>query len=48
MLINNMSVTDEEKRKQFFELYAQRNNFDPLIPSNWYIQSIPNIMAQKV
>ena len=27
---------NNQKRKQFFENFAQQNKFDPLNPENWY------------
>jgi hypothetical protein len=35
-------------RKKFFEDYAAANEFDPLVPENWYSQSRQNILASKV
>lgn len=37
-----------ENRRNFFEDYAEKHAFDPLIASNWYSQSKENIMATKV
>ena len=27
---------NDQKKKQFFEDFAQQNKFDPLNPENWY------------
>lgn len=27
---------DEPRRRQFFERFAKRHGFDPLVPENWY------------
>ena len=35
-------------RKLFFENYARTNNFDPLVPSNWYAQPRDNLLSAKV
>lgn len=35
-------------RRKFFEDYASENQFDPLVPENWYYQSIDNIISKKV
>jgi hypothetical protein len=37
-----------ENRRKFFEQYAKQNGFDPLIPTNWYVQFKHNILATKV
>jgi hypothetical protein len=39
---------DIGKRKVFFERFAKRNGFDPLIADNWYSVQISTICAQKV
>jgi hypothetical protein len=36
------------KRRKFFEDYAEANNFDPLIPENWYSQPTDKVRATKV
>lgn len=33
-----------ENRRKFFEKYAADNEFDPLVPHNWYAQSIEKMM----
>lgn len=38
----------EGNRRLFFEHFAKVNNFDYLIPKNWYLQSREKIMATKV
>eukprot|EP00026_Physarum_polycephalum_P001573 Phypoly_transcript_01575.p1 GENE.Phypoly_transcript_01575~~Phypoly_transcript_01575.p1 ORF type:complete len:894 (+),score=113.77 Phypoly_transcript_01575:551-3232(+) len=38
---------NEENRKQFFVKYAAENNFDPLIPNNWYTHPRASILATK-
>jgi hypothetical protein len=37
-----------EKRRKFFENYAKRKGFDPLIPENWYVQSRKKITSTEV
>ena len=37
-----------DKRKRFFEQYAEVNNFDPTIPENWYSQDRADILSLKV
>lgn len=32
----------------FFENFAKENNFDPLVPTNWYAVSRDRILAAKV
>lgn len=36
-----------QKRRAFFEKFAQERQFDPLIPSNWYPVSLDTILEQK-
>eukprot|EP00026_Physarum_polycephalum_P012597 Phypoly_transcript_12920.p1 GENE.Phypoly_transcript_12920~~Phypoly_transcript_12920.p1 ORF type:complete len:356 (+),score=59.55 Phypoly_transcript_12920:23-1069(+) len=36
-----------EKRRNFFEEYARRNNFDPLIPANWCMHAKDKIILTK-
>eukprot|EP00026_Physarum_polycephalum_P003234 Phypoly_transcript_03244.p1 GENE.Phypoly_transcript_03244~~Phypoly_transcript_03244.p1 ORF type:complete len:742 (+),score=88.29 Phypoly_transcript_03244:221-2446(+) len=38
---------DVNNRRQFFERYAKENDFDPLVPENWYYQSRDKILAIK-
>jgi hypothetical protein len=40
--------TDFTKHKLFFENYAKDNGFDPLVPENWYFQTIKNILSITV
>ena len=35
-------------RRRFFEFFAKANEFDPLIPDNWYNVSSANIVKHKV
>eukprot|EP00026_Physarum_polycephalum_P004386 Phypoly_transcript_04404.p1 GENE.Phypoly_transcript_04404~~Phypoly_transcript_04404.p1 ORF type:complete len:567 (+),score=64.08 Phypoly_transcript_04404:352-2052(+) len=35
------------KMRHFFEKFARTNNFDPLVPRNWYSQSKSQILAAK-
>jgi hypothetical protein len=48
----NLNLTDFTKdfanHKLFFENYAKDNGFDPLVPENWYFQTVKNIIAIKV
>ena len=37
-----------ENRRKFFENYARENDFDPLVPDNWYSQINNKIMSVKV
>eukprot|EP00026_Physarum_polycephalum_P002178 Phypoly_transcript_02183.p1 GENE.Phypoly_transcript_02183~~Phypoly_transcript_02183.p1 ORF type:complete len:820 (+),score=71.06 Phypoly_transcript_02183:178-2637(+) len=39
--------SDIYTRRAFFERYAKRNMFDPLIPYNWYIQEKSKILNLK-
>ena len=34
--------------REFFEEYAKKSGFDPLVPENWYIQKKKHIMTIKV
>ena len=36
------------ERRRFFENYAKENQFDPLVPTNWYTQPIHRILEFKV
>lgn len=36
-----------EVRRNFFESFAERNNFDPLVASNWYSQNKKSILATE-
>ena len=40
--------SDPETRRNFFEKYAKNNDFNPLLPANWYSQSKAQIMAIQV
>jgi hypothetical protein len=35
-------------RRKFFETYARRNDFNPLIPENWYSIDIERVVSEKV
>lgn len=48
LLIILVMWREEENRKKFFEWYAKKNEFDPLVPDNWYRVSIESIMSFKV
>lgn len=37
-----------EKRRAFFEKYALNNNFDPLLPKNWYTVTRASILNFRV
>jgi hypothetical protein len=39
---------DTSRRRKLFENYAKANDFDPLIPENWYLQPLKRIMAVEV
>jgi hypothetical protein len=43
-----MSWTKPEKRREFFEKYAEANLFNPYVPENWYLQPRDKILAVKV
>eukprot|EP00026_Physarum_polycephalum_P008136 Phypoly_transcript_08214.p1 GENE.Phypoly_transcript_08214~~Phypoly_transcript_08214.p1 ORF type:complete len:513 (-),score=83.64 Phypoly_transcript_08214:5-1384(-) len=36
-----------ENRRKFFEEYAYKNNFDPLVPGNWYREPKAKILETK-
>lgn len=40
--------SQENNRRLFFEKFAEENNFDPLIASNWYTQRRVDIVSRKV
>jgi hypothetical protein len=42
------SWPDTKARRKFFETYAKENNFDPLLPENWYAQSKQQLTSTKV
>ena len=42
------AVWNTQQRRQFFETYAKANGFDPLVATNWYLQSKEDIMNRKV
>ena len=42
------SWPDVRNRRKFFEAYARRQGFDPLVAVNWYSQSRDKILAVKV
>jgi hypothetical protein len=35
-------------KRKFFEKFAEKNEFDPLLPYNWYSQSKEKILAEQV
>eukprot|EP00026_Physarum_polycephalum_P001467 Phypoly_transcript_01469.p1 GENE.Phypoly_transcript_01469~~Phypoly_transcript_01469.p1 ORF type:complete len:1107 (+),score=182.36 Phypoly_transcript_01469:326-3322(+) len=37
----------EENRREFFEMYAKENGFDPLVSKNWYLQDAAKIRTLK-
>jgi hypothetical protein len=37
-----------ENRRKFFEDYAKSNGFNPLVPTNWHLQTPNKIMSFKV
>jgi hypothetical protein len=39
---------DINNRKSFFDSYAKKNNFDPLIPENWYMKTPKDFEDEKV
>ena len=39
---------DPIRRRKYFENYARANDFDPLVPDNWYSQSKDKIVGMKV
>lgn len=39
---------ERKTRRNFFEKYAKENNFDALIPDNWYSQSRTKLTNSKV
>ena len=39
---------DPISRRKYFENYARANDFDPLVPDNWYSQSKDKIVGMKV
>eukprot|EP00026_Physarum_polycephalum_P001009 Phypoly_transcript_01010.p1 GENE.Phypoly_transcript_01010~~Phypoly_transcript_01010.p1 ORF type:complete len:1168 (+),score=148.17 Phypoly_transcript_01010:225-3728(+) len=44
---NKILWTDVNNRRKFFELFAQKFDFDPLVPDNWYTQQRDIILAMK-
>ena len=42
------SWRDVERRRLFFEKYAKKHAFDPLIPENWYKEPRKKIVSFKV
>ena len=43
-----MTWHSEQTRRGFLEEYAREHGFDPLIPANWYSQSIHDIKDLQV
>jgi len=41
------SLETEEGRRDFFERFAKKNGFDPLVPENWYSQQKEQIKSFK-
>lgn len=39
--------SDLKNRKAYFDKYAERHGFDPLVPENWYSISSLNIFKEK-
>ena len=42
------STAEMAKRREFFENYAKREGFDPLVPDNWYSFSRRRVLASEV
>eukprot|EP00026_Physarum_polycephalum_P001524 Phypoly_transcript_01526.p1 GENE.Phypoly_transcript_01526~~Phypoly_transcript_01526.p1 ORF type:complete len:780 (-),score=98.01 Phypoly_transcript_01526:986-3034(-) len=38
----------KEMRRKFFEDYAKKHGFNPLIPSQWYSHPVENLLSEKV
>eukprot|EP00026_Physarum_polycephalum_P002145 Phypoly_transcript_02149.p1 GENE.Phypoly_transcript_02149~~Phypoly_transcript_02149.p1 ORF type:complete len:898 (+),score=87.49 Phypoly_transcript_02149:121-2814(+) len=38
---------EKHRRREFFETYAKENNFNPLIPEEWYLQSREKISSKE-
>ena len=49
-LISFLSATlrDSGSKRKVFENFANENNFDPLVPKNWYLQSKEKMLASPV
>ena len=46
---NALSVWNELKsRRKLFETYARRNDFNPLVPENWYSIDAKSLVSDKV
>lgn len=43
-----IDYTRAENRRKFFENYARKKGFDPLVAENWYSEPIHHIMASPV
>lgn len=43
-----VSWKESARRREFFERYAKDNNFDPLIPENWYNINFGGFFSLKV
>ena len=43
-----LEVPKEERARRFFDDYAAKNNFDPLVPENWYKVSHTDLINAKV
>eukprot|EP00026_Physarum_polycephalum_P000846 Phypoly_transcript_00847.p1 GENE.Phypoly_transcript_00847~~Phypoly_transcript_00847.p1 ORF type:complete len:1309 (+),score=236.62 Phypoly_transcript_00847:226-3927(+) len=46
-LIIKTKYPDAKARRKFFETFAKENNFDPLVPENWYSQTKQQIISTK-
>jgi hypothetical protein len=42
------TIDDGKNLRLFFDEFARRRNFDPLVPENWYSISQPAVMSEKV
>jgi hypothetical protein len=41
LILFSASWVEEKIRRKFFLSFAKEKGFDPLIPDNWYLDSIP-------
>eukprot|EP00026_Physarum_polycephalum_P002917 Phypoly_transcript_02926.p1 GENE.Phypoly_transcript_02926~~Phypoly_transcript_02926.p1 ORF type:complete len:773 (+),score=149.17 Phypoly_transcript_02926:98-2416(+) len=44
---SQLPISDPVKQKAFFTQFAQKNSFDPLIPSNWYWVHADDIAEER-
>jgi hypothetical protein len=42
------TVDDGENCRQFFEDFAKKMNFEPLVPENWYPITLQRVLQEKV